>query len=297
MTERPVILVVDDAPSSLGVLCEALEGASYTVLIAKDGETALERLELVTPDAILLDAMMPGLSGFDTSRRIKKTPGWMHIPIIFMTGLSDTQYVLEGFSSGGVDYVVKPIRVNEVLARLKTHVNNAQVTRLARDAIDVAGMGVVFVDALSRISWISPQAACWLKVLVASSNHADTERPGYLPASLDAALQLEGGTVLLTTTEPLLSVRNMGAGMLGEIMLLLERQQENNVTAAIFRHTELTSRETEVLSWIAKGKSNQDIAEILGLSFRTVKKHIEHIFNKLGVENRTAAVMRANDFL
>ena len=80
-------------------------------------------------------------------------------------------------------------------------------------------------------------------------------------------------------------------------MLLLERQQENNVTAAIFRQTELTSRETEVLSWIAKGKSNQDIAEILGLSFRTVKKHIEHIFNKLGVENRTAAVLRANDFL
>ena len=134
-------------------------------------------------------------------------------------------------------------------------------------------------------------------MLVASGNHADDERPGYLPASLDAALQLEGGAVLLTTTQPLLSVRSMGAGMLGEIMLLLERQQENNVTAAIFRHTELTSRETEVLSWIAKGKSNQDIAEILGLSFRTVKKHIEHIFNKLGVENRTAAVMRANDFL
>ena len=65
MSERPVILVVDDAPSSLGVLCEALEGAGYTVLIAKDGETALERLELVTPDAILLDAMMPKISGFD----------------------------------------------------------------------------------------------------------------------------------------------------------------------------------------------------------------------------------------
>ena len=297
MTERPVILVVDDAPSSLGMLCEALEEAGYTVLIAKDGETALERLELVTPDAILLDAMMPGLSGFDTCRRIKETPSWIHVPIIFMTGLSETQYVLEGFSAGGVDYVVKPIRVHEVLARLKTHVNNALVTRLAREAIDVAGMGVVFVDALGRISWISPKAASWLKILVASGNHADVDRPGYLPASLDVALQLEGGAVLLTTTDPLLSVRNMGAGMFGEIMLLLERQQESTVTAAIFRHTELTSRETEVLSWIAKGKSNQDIAEILGLSFRTVKKHIEHIFNKLGVDNRTAAVLRANDFL
>ena len=230
MTERPVILVVDDAPSSLGMLCEALEEAGYTVLIAKDGETALERLELVTPDAILLDAMMPGLSGFDTCRRIKETPSWIHVPIIFMTGLSETQYVLEGFSAGGVDYVVKPIRVHEVLARLKTHVNNALVTRLAREAIDVAGMGVVFVDALGRISWISPKAASWLKILVASGNHADVDRPGYLPASLDVALQLEGGAVLLTTTDPLLSVRNMGAGMFGEIMLLLERQQESTVT-------------------------------------------------------------------
>ena len=68
---RPVVLVVDDAPSSLGMLCDALEAEGYTVLIARDGEAALQRLELVVPDAILLDAVMPGLSGFDTCRRIK----------------------------------------------------------------------------------------------------------------------------------------------------------------------------------------------------------------------------------
>jgi DNA-binding CsgD family transcriptional regulator len=89
----------------------------------------------------------------------------------------------------------------------------------------------------------------------------------------------------------------MGAGALGETMLLIERQQKSNVTSAIFRHTDLTLRETEVLSWIAKGKTNQDIAEILSLSLRTVKKHIENIFKKLGVENRTAAVLRAQDLL
>ncbi|MFM8464821.1 MAG: response regulator [Burkholderiaceae bacterium] len=297
MSDLPVVLVVADAPSSLGVLCEALEQAFYTVLIAKDGETALERLGLVTPDAILLDAMLPGLSGFDICRRIKETPAWMHIPIIFMTGLSDTQYVLEGFVSGGVDYVVKPLRVNEVLARLNTHVKNAMVTRLAREAIDIAGMGVIFVDTLGRISWISPQAAAWLKLLAATSNTTESDRSGYLPPSLDAALKLEGGAILLTTTEPLLSVRNMGAAMLGETMLLVERQQKNLTSSAIFRHTELTLRETEVLSWIAKGKTNQDIAEILSLSLRTVKKHIENIFKKLGVENRTAAVLRAQDIL
>ena len=89
----------------------------------------------------------------------------------------------------------------------------------------------------------------------------------------------------------------MGAAMLGETTLMVERQQKNLTSSAIFRHTELTLRETEVLSWIAKGKTNQDIAEILSLSLRTVKKHIENIFKKLGVENRTAAVLRAQDIL
>lgn len=108
--QRPVVLVVDDAPSSLGMLCDSLEGEGYTVLVARDGDAALQRLELVAPDAILLDAVMPGLSGFDTCRRIKANPALAHIPVIFMTGLSETPHVLEGFACGGVDYVVKPLR-------------------------------------------------------------------------------------------------------------------------------------------------------------------------------------------
>ena len=94
--ERPVVLLVDDAPSSLGVLCETLEGAGYTVLVACDGDTALRRLDLVTPDVILMDAVMPGISGFDACRRIKADLATKHIPVIFMTGLSDTSHVLEG---------------------------------------------------------------------------------------------------------------------------------------------------------------------------------------------------------
>ena len=102
-TQRPVVLVVDDAPSSLGMLCDSLEGEGYTVLVARDGDAALQRLELVVPDAILLDAVMPGLSGFDTCRQIKANPALSHIPVIFMTGLSETEHVLEGFACGGVD--------------------------------------------------------------------------------------------------------------------------------------------------------------------------------------------------
>jgi DNA-binding NarL/FixJ family response regulator len=290
--DRLVVLVVDDSPSSLGVVCDSLEGAGYTVLVACDGETALQRMELVTPDAILLDAVMPGLSGFETCRRIKDTPGWAHIPVIFMTGLSETPHVVEGFACGGVDYVIKPIRAQEVLARLQTHAQNARMTRLARAAIDVAGLGVVFVDAQGRIAWRSPRAAVWLQTLGRTA--AAGEQTGQLPRALEAALQVERDEVVRTGTDPPLSVRNMGRATMGETMLLLELQLEGTPTASRLAHAALTPRETEVLSWLAKGKTNRDIADILVLSHRTVNKHLEHIFEKLGVETRSAAAALAS---
>ncbi len=291
-SDRPVVLVVNDAPSSLGVLCDTLESAGYTVLVAGDGESALQRLELVTPDAILLDGLMPGLSGFDTCRRIKQTPAWAHVPVIFMTGLSETANVVEGFACGGVDYVVKPLRAQEVLARLHTHARNARITRMARDAVDVAGLGVVFVDALGRVAWRSPQAAVWLLAL------EDDAGSGHLPLALQAALDVDSTQVVRTQTDPPLSVRNMGTATLGETMLLLELQREGAATSSSrLSHAALTPRETEVLSWLAKGKTNRDIADILGMSPRTVNKHLEHIFEKLGVETRAAAAALASGHL
>lgn len=285
-SERPVVLVVDDAPSSLGMLCDTLEASGYTVLVAADGEAALQRLELVVPDAILLDGLMPGLSGFETCRRIKANAALAHIPVLFMTGLSETAHVVEGFECGGVDYVVKPIRAQEVLARLHTHARNARITRMARDAVDVAGMGVVFVDTRGRIAWRSPQAALWLHAL------EDPVAPGRLPASVEPALAPGASIAIGTATAMRLSVRNLGAAALGETMLLFAIQREG--PAARLADAALTPRETEVLSWLAKGKTNRDIGEILGTSPRTVNKHLEHIFEKLGVETRAAAAALAS---
>jgi DNA-binding NarL/FixJ family response regulator len=287
--ERPVVLVVDDAPSSLGMLCDTLESSGYTVLVAADGEAALQRLELVVPDAILLDGLMPGLSGFETCRRIKANAALAHIPVLFMTGLSETAHVVEGFECGGVDYVVKPIRAQEVLARLHTHTRNARITRMARDAVDVAGMGVVFVDAHGRIAWRSPQAALWLQAMDAP------RAPGLLPAALEPVLA-PGAAIAIAAAGMRLSVRNLGAAALGETMLLIALQREGAAGAPSARLAEaaLTPRETEVLSWLAKGKTNRDIGEILGTSPRTVNKHLEHIFEKLGVETRAAAAALAS---
>lgn len=206
------VLVVDDAPDTLRMLCDALAGEGYTVLVARDGPQALARLDVVTPDAILLDGVMPGWSGFETCQRIKAHPVGQAIPVIFMTGLSDTTDVVTGFEVGGVDYVVKPIRIEEVLARLNTHVRNARAAR----------------EALARASM--------------------QQRPLPLNASPETDRLLQAS---------------------------------------------LTPRETEVLTWLARGKTNRDIAEILGMSHRTVNKHLEHIFEKLGVETRAAAAALA----
>lgn len=286
--ERPVVLVVDDAPSSLSVLCRMLEDAGYTVLVAGDGEIAMDRMRIVVPDAILLDAIMPRMSGFDTCRRIKSDPALAHIPVIFMTGLSDTDSVLQGFDSGGVDYVVKPVRAPEVLARLHTHTRNARIARLAQEAVDIASLGVVLVDGQGRIAWRSPKATDWL---AAVSPQAETDR---LPVSWAPALTASGNSVVLDGGGQTYIVKSLGRTGLGETMLLVERQSGNASALSRLASAALTPRETEVLSWISKGKTNRDIGDILGLSPRTVNKHLEHIFRKLGVETRAAAAALAS---
>ncbi len=126
---QDTILVVDDNPANLGVLFDALEGAGYRVLINSRGETALEIAEEVEPDLILLDVMMPGLDGFETCRRLKENTGTQHIPVIFMTALSDIVDEVKGLRLGAVDYITKPIQVDRVLARLRTHLTIRKLQR------------------------------------------------------------------------------------------------------------------------------------------------------------------------
>lgn len=287
---RRVILVVDDALDTLRMLCDALAGEGYAVLVARDAEEALQRFEITVPDGVLLDAVMPGLDGFGFCRQLKSTPAWSHVPVLFMTGLSETEQILKGFASGGVDYVVKPLRIPEVLARLATHVGNAQAARLAREAVDVAGMGTVVLDAQRRVAWQSPQAGRWLDE--AFEGRPSEERAGWLqsvPEVGDAVVALAGGRRL--------AARHMGESGFSEAMVLLRNERADVAAAARAPDVALTPRETEVLSWLAKGKTNRDIADILGMSPRTVNKHLEHIFEKLGVETRSAATAIAGQLL
>src|SRR3954471_12045352 len=126
-----VVLIVDDVPDNLSVLHDALDEAGYTVLVATHGEAALKRAAQALPDIVLLDAVMPGMDGFEVARRLKAQPQTAHIPIIFMTGLTETEHVVAAFQAGGVDYVTKPIRPREVLARMAVHISSAREKKQA----------------------------------------------------------------------------------------------------------------------------------------------------------------------
>jgi signal transduction histidine kinase len=121
MSQSPLILIVDDNPTNVKVLFDVLEAEGCRTFIARSGEDALDKLEVLHPDLILLDVMMAGMDGFETCVRIKSNPDTQSIPVIFMTALSDTSDKVKGFSCGAVDYIAKPFQQEEVLARVKLH--------------------------------------------------------------------------------------------------------------------------------------------------------------------------------
>ena len=124
MAESPwkgKILIVDDSTETIDIIRPVLEDEKYEVIVATSGEKAIRRAMQTAPDLILLDVVMPGIDGFETCLRLKAIKSTRDIPIIFMTALTATRDKIKGFEAGGIDYVTKPMNIEEVLARIKTH--------------------------------------------------------------------------------------------------------------------------------------------------------------------------------
>ncbi|MEH2532677.1 DNA-binding NarL/FixJ family response regulator [Bradyrhizobium sp. AZCC 1588] len=291
--KRDVALVVDDSPETLRLLTDALDGAGMTVMVALDGASAMRIVDQITPDIVLLDAVMPGMDGFETCRRLKRDAGLDHVPIIFMTGLAETEHIVRGLEAGGVDYVTKPIAVEEMLARIRVHLANARLTQSARAALDVSGRYLLAVNGAGKIMWATPQAQKLLSDSLAADGDDDVVLPEPIPQWLDEARKGKAGAkaVAMPTRHGSEQLRLQYMGKLGANEFLLRLAKDSGAEAPVEFSSELglTTREGEVLSWLSKGKTNRDIAQILGLSPRTVDKHLEQIYSKLGVENRTAA--------
>ncbi len=294
-----IVLVVDDSPEALGFLTSAMEAAGVTVLVARSGEAALGIAERLAPDIILMDAVMPGLDGFETCRRLKTMAGVAHVPVIFMTGLTETEHVVHALESGGVDYLTKPINLDELNARIRVHLANARRAQSARLALDAAGRHLLALSSDGAIQWVTPQATRLLRAPEPGPGAEErlSRRAGAWIAERGTAT-LAGETLLLDPERPAgLQLVCLGTIAPDEHLFRLVAGGSGDQEAVLRQHFCLTNRESEVLLWIARGKSNRDIAEILGLSPRTVNKHLEQVYAKLGVENRASAAIKATHVL
>lgn len=297
-----VVLVVDDVPENLALLNDALDEAGYTVLVATSGEAALALAARAQPDIVLLDAVMPGLDGFETARRLKADPETAPIPIVFMTGLTETEHVVAAFGAGGTDYVTKPIRPREVLARIAAHLHQARSQRQARNALDAFGHATLVVrERDGRRLW---QTALARRMLSEHFGGEDSDTPPELMAWIAreslrrrAGAEPAGLTVARGARRIAFALHPMpddgGEPVPGEWLVVMRESDDAAIVEAMALALELTAREAEVLYWVVQGKTNRDIGDILGTSHRTVTKHLEHVFEKLGVETRTAAAAQA----
>ena len=299
---RATLLIVDDTPDNIAVLFDFLIEHGFKVLVCESGQAALNTLEVEEPDLILLDVMMPGIDGFETCRRLKTLPAGQEVPVFFMTALGAPFDKVRGLQAGAVDYITKPVYPQEVLARIQTHL---EIRRLQKDLLeqndrlDTALQRSIHAESLLRSTL--DRALVILRQpnleLLFSTRHAAAFLDD--PANLETlrnALRDHHDTFTLGNGETY--VIDLGAEDPAAGTLLLNLTPRRRVPEPQdLRALGLTPRESEILFWIAQGKTSPEIAIILGMQICTVKKHVENILPKLGVETRLAAALQAQELL
>ncbi len=286
------VLVVDDSPETVRLLTDVLDTAHFTVMVALDGASALKIAGRLKPDIVLMDAVMPGMDGFETCRQLKLLSGFDNVPVIFMTGLSDDS--TRGFQAGGADYVTKPVVIDAMLARMGVHLANARKIQSARQALDATDQYLVAVNDVGEILWFTPRAYRLLEQSFGNAGDSALRLPKAVVAWLKARIVnprrrgLPEEEIIHGQGGIKSQISFVGIAADGEVLIRISPVSMNrsDIIKAKFN---LTQREAEVANWIAQGKSNRDVAAILSLSPRTIDKHLEVIFAKLNVENRTAA--------
>ncbi len=301
-TNNGTILIVDDTPGNLAVLSDMLSEAGYRVLVATDGISALEQIEYLKPDIILLDVMMPGIDGFETCHRLKQNPLTASIPIIFMTGLSELEDLLKGFEEGAADYIVKPIRPAEVLVRIQSQLSQSKNILRAEDTLNHIAFAALAFDDSGLVTWITASASnvlheCFfatpsLSVEIQSGDILPELVMNVLVPQIEKLSETEKNKVIDFQINGNHKGKIIPCHQINEYMLLIQKDSPEWDLTSLKSSFRLTAREAEILMWISRGKTNKEVGLILNTSPRTVNKHLEHIFEKLDVTTRTAAVAK-----
>lgn len=294
-----IVMIVDDTPGNLALLSDTLSEAGYRILVATDGLSALEQIAYLKPDIILLDVMMPGIDGFETCNRLKSEPETAHIPVLFMTALSELDDLLRGFGEGAVDYLVKPVRPPEVLARVDVQLTQARNLQRVENVLNNSPFSALAIDISGNITWLTPGGINWLdeflqKHMLTGKNELKSPLPKPILEWVKQRLAVAG-----KSDEDSFESYRAGVSFeakitpcqnTGEYLLVLEKHSGEWNIDLVRNSLGLTFREAEILMWISRGKTNKEVGVILGSSPRTINKHLEHVFEKLGVVTRAAAV-------
>jgi DNA-binding response OmpR family regulator/DNA-binding CsgD family transcriptional regulator len=298
-TNKEVVMIIDDTPENLALLSDTLSEAAYRVLVATDGQSALEQIRYMVPDIILLDVIMPGLNGYETCQRLKANIATAHIPVLFMTALGELDDLLKGFGEGAVDYIVKPIRPPEVLARVEAQLYLARQVKRAEEALNHGSFAAMTINPDGLITWLPEAALRWLGEAIDATEVFDPIIVGNkIPEPLLEWVLTQAAQASQNEAAPFEVLRGgdhyvakrVPCGNGSECLLLLEKHGGEWNLDSLKNSLGLTAREAEILMWISRGKTNKEVGLIIGSSPRTINKHLEHVFEKLGVVTRAAAV-------
>jgi len=292
----PTVLVVDDTPAALGVVCDALRQQGVRVLLAESGAAARAVLARTQPDLVLLDVMMPGEDGFAVCAALQAHAVWRESPVIFLTAVDEPDQKVRAFAAGAVDYVTKPVHVAELVARVRVQLElRAARRKLETQNAELESEVALRLDAEAQLASSLDRAVLVLnpggELLFATRlAHGLMAKFGIAPTDLVTAKRFSGPAGTLNVrhfTEP---------GRDDLVMLALEEEHAPPGPAALLT-LGLTPRQAEVAYWVAQGKTNPEIALILGASPRTIDKHMERILERLGVENRVALIVHTGALL
>jgi DNA-binding response OmpR family regulator/DNA-binding CsgD family transcriptional regulator len=326
-TPAGVILAIDDHVSNLRIIFDYLNIHGYKTIIATSGEDGIRTARLARPDLILLDVMMSGVDGYETCRQLKADEATQDIPVIFMTVLDEVEHKVRAFEAGGVDYITKPLRAEEMLARVKTHLtlrhlqnrlesHNEQLEALVaarttdlRAEVEQRKKSEQDKDKLLVVAGQQSEQLQLMTTLLLESYQQKRQR---LSQTLDEQIKAQLGVVdrnlemicsiLADINPPLPGQAGLAAGYARDSLSMVKAiiTEVNRVTSDLLgalpeeseAEVSLTSREWQVLQMLADGKSVTSIAAMLKISPPTVYGHRRSLMAKLGVDN-LADMLRA----
>lgn len=290
------ILLVDDNLPNLNVLSLLLEEVGYNVHTASDGQEALDKIQTQSFDLIIMDTGLPVLNAYEVVKQMTVNSVINKTAVILLADHNEVDELTEAFEYGNLDYLTRPINTRELLTRINVHLKANHQENQSRNALDAFGYASIMVSITNgKILWKTPLASELLaqyfeldSIFIAALVHDWLKREIFIKNSLSdnsikpADLKIKKDTGQLSF--------QLHSQVEDDCYLVVMRESsDSSLITAILHEFKLTQREAEVLYWLAKGKTNRDIGDIIGASAATVKKHLERVFSKLAVETRTSA--------